>query len=323
MTDAKIQVTVSEATRQRTWTSIDWNVNRRIVRNLRQRIYRASREGDRRKLRSLQNLMLKCQANREMSIRRVTQINAGSSTPGIDKVTVKTPEARTQLMEELSTYEPWKAQPVRRVYIPKANGKQRPLGIPTIRDRCMQAIVTNALEPEWEAKFEPCSYGFRPGRSCHDAIQRIYIIVNVKNKKHWCVDADITGAFDNIQHKTINEALSRFPAKGLIHAWLKAGLVEKERFERTEMGTPQGGVISPLLANIALHGMETAVGISYKKHGTSWDIKGKRALVRYADDFVIFTETKEDALAAKQVMSDWLQEARTHTVRRKRRKSVT
>ena len=122
-----------------------------------------------------------------MSIRRVTQINAGSSTPGIDKVTVKTPEARTQLMEELSTYEPWKAQPVRRVYIPKANGKQRPLGIPTIRDRCMQAIVKNALEPEWEAKFEPCSYGFRPGRSCHDAIQRIYIIVNVTSQKETLV----------------------------------------------------------------------------------------------------------------------------------------
>ena len=308
MTDAKIQVTVSEATRQRTWMNIDWNVNRRIVRNLRQRIYRASREGNRRKLRCLQNLMLKCRANREMSIRRVTQINAGSSTPGIDKVTVKTPEARTQLMEELSTYEPWKAQPVRRVYIPKANGKQRPLGIPTIRDRCMQAIVTNALEPEWEAKFEPCSYGFRPGRSCHDAIQRIYNTVGVKNNKHWVVDADITGAFDNIQHKTINAALSRFSAKSLVNAWLKAGVVEKDRFERTEMGTPQGGVISPLLANIALHGMETAVGISYRKHGTSWNTKGKRVLVRYADDFVIFTETEEDALTAKQIMSDWLHE---------------
>ena len=310
MTDAKTPATVSEAIPQsgRTWQAIDWNANRRIVRNLRQRIYRASREGNRRKLRSLQRLMLKCRANRETSIRRVTQLNAGRDTPGVDKVTVKTPEARTALMVELSTYEPWKAKPVRRVYIPKANGKPRPLGIPTVLDRCMQAVVKNALEPEWEAKFEPCSYGFRPGRSCHDAIERIYSIVNPRSWKHWVVDADITGAFDNIQHKTISDALSRFPAKGLVTAWLKAGLMEKGRFERTEMGTPQGGVISPLLANIALHGMEEGVGIAYKRKGEYWTIKGNRALVRYADDFVIFTETKADALAAKQDISGWLQE---------------
>jgi RNA-directed DNA polymerase len=308
MTDAQIPATVREATQQRAWTDIDWNANRRLVRNLRQRIYRASREGNHRKVRSLQRLMLKCQANRETSIRRVTQINAGRSTPGIDKVTVKTPEARTRLMVELSTYEPWKAQPVKRVYIPKANGKQRPLGIPTIRDRCMQAIVKNALEPEWEAKFEPCSYGFRPGRSCHDAIGRIYQISKPNTRKHWVVDADIVGCFDNIQHETIQTALNRFPAKGLVKAWLKAGLIESERYERTELGTPQGGVISPLLANIALHGMETAVGISYKKAGDGWTVKGKRALVRYADDFVIFAETKEDALDAQQEMSKWLQE---------------
>lgn len=208
----------SEATRQRTWNDIDWNANRCIVRNLRQRIYRASRKGNHRKLRSLQRLMLKCRANRETSIRRVTQINAGRNTPGTDKVTVKTPEARTALMQEISTYEPWKAQPVRRVYIPKANGKRRPLGIPTIRDRVMQAIAKNALEPEWEAKFEPCSYGFRPGRSCQDAIGRIYQIVTPHKKKHWCVDADITGAFDNIQHNIIQSALGRFPAKKLVKA---------------------------------------------------------------------------------------------------------
>ncbi len=310
MTDAMTQETVSEAIPQseRPWQAIDWNANRRIVRNLRQRIYRASRDGNRRKLRSLQRLMLKCRANRETSIRRVTQINDGRDTPGVDKVTVKTPEARTALMAELSTYEPWKAKPVKRVYIPKANGKLRPLGIPTILDRCMQAVVKNALEPEWEAKFEPASYGFRPGRSCHDAIARIYCIANPRSRKHWVVDADITGAFDNIQHDTIREALSRFPAKKLITAWLKAGLLEKERFEYTEMGTPQGGVISPLLANVALHGMEQGVGVTYGRNGRGrWKAKGGRALVRYADDFVIFTETEADALAARQNVSDWLQ----------------
>ena len=308
MTDAKMLATASEATQHRAWQTIDWNANRRIVRNLRQRIYRASREGNHRKVRSLQRLMLKCRANRETSIRQVTQINTGRETPGVDKLVIKTPEARTKLMAEVSTYEPWKARPVKRVYIPKANGKRRPLGIPTILDRCIQAVVKNALEPEWEAQFEPCSYGFRPGRSCHDAIGRIFTVVQPKNRKHWVVDADITGAFDNIQHQTIQTALCRFPAKGLIQAWLKAGLIEGNHFEQTEVGTPQGGVISPLLANIALHGMEQAIGITYKPNRDSWTIKGKRALVRYADDFVIFTETEEDAHQAKQDMSKWLQE---------------
>ena len=309
MTDVKTLATVNEAMRQRAWSSIDWNANRRIVRNLRQRIYRASRAGNRRKLRNLQRLMLKCRANRETSIRRVTQLNAGRETPGVDKLVVKTPEARTRLMAELAQYEPWKAQPVKRVYIPKANGKLRPLGIPTILDRCMQAVVKNALEPEWEAKFEPCSYGFRPGRSCHDAIARIYVLTTPNKRKKWVVDADITGAFDNIQHETIRAALSRFPAKGLVRAWLKAGIVEEERYRRTELGTPQGGVVSPLLANIALHGLEEAAGITYRQNSRgNWKTQGKRALVRYADDFVIFTETEEDAYQAKQDVSNWLQE---------------
>jgi RNA-directed DNA polymerase len=253
--------------------------------------------------------MLKSQANREISIRRVTQLNAGRDTPGVDKVTVKTPEARTRLMAELSTYEPWKVKPVKRVYIPKANGKLRPLGIPTILDRCMQAVVKNALEPEWEARFEPCSYGFRPSRSCHDAIARLYITTNPRNRKKWVVDADITGAFDNIQHETIQTALSRFPAKRLVRAWLKAGIVEEERYKRTELGTPQGGVISPLLANIALHGLEAAAGITYRlSNQGAWITQGKRSLVRYADDFVILTETEEDAYQAKQDVMGWLQE---------------
>ena len=309
MTDAKIQATESEVV-ARAWNDIDWFRDNRIVRDLRQRIFRASRQGNRRKVRSLQRLMLKCQANRELSIRKVTQINAGRCTLGIDKVTIKTPAARTALMEELSSYEPWKAQPVRRVFIPKANGKQRPLGIPTIRDRCMQAIVKNALEPEWEAQLEPCSYGFRPGRSCHDAIQRIHQTAKPNTRKHWVVDADITGAFDNIRHETIHRALRGFPAKRLINAWLKAGVMEKAHFEPTETGTPQGGIISPLLLNIALHGMEAALGITYAYHKDKqqWNNTGKRALIRYADDFVIFTETKEDAITAKQDVSQWLQE---------------
>lgn len=307
MTNVEIQATENVVT-ARHWNDINWSQNNRIVRDLRERIYRAARAGDTRRVRSLQRTMLKSRANRECSIRRCTQLNAGRYTPGIDKLVVKTPEARTKLMRELETYEPWKAQPVKRVYIPKANGKRRPLGIPTIRDRCMQAIVKNALEPEWEAKFEPCSYGFRPGRSCHDAIQRIYNNCRPTNNKKWVVDADIKGAFDNIQHKTILKAIEGFPGQGLVKAWLKAGIVEETRRQKTERGTPQGGIISPLLANIALHGMEQAVGVTYGKQKDSYIVKGKRILVRYADDFVILTDTEEDAHEAKATIEHWLQE---------------
>ena len=300
------ETAVNRARTPTSWADINWCRNRKLVRNLRQRIYRASRQGNHGKLRSLQRLMLKSRANRELGVRQVTQINKGRLTAGVDKLVVKTPQGRTRLVEEVSKYQPWKARPARRVYIPKANGKLRPLGIPTVLDRCMQAVVKNALEPEWEARFEPCSYGFRPGRGCHDAIVRIYGFSIPTTRKKWVVDADIKGAFDNIRHATILGALAGFPARHLVRQWLKAGIVDRGVFAETTAGTPQGGIASPLLANIALHGMESAVGVAYKKHYDSYEIKSKRALIRYADDFVIFAETREDAEAAKSDIARWL-----------------
>ncbi|MFC1714213.1 reverse transcriptase domain-containing protein [Candidatus Poribacteria bacterium] len=141
--------------------------------------------------------MLRSYSNILVSVRRVTQINKGKNTPGVDKMLVETPTARSKLVDDLSCFTPWKARPVRRVYIPKLNGrKKRPLGIPTIKCRCLQAMVKNALEPYWEAKFEGISYGFRPGRSTHDAIARVYTMTRPNSKKKWVVDADIKGAFD-------------------------------------------------------------------------------------------------------------------------------
>jgi RNA-directed DNA polymerase len=167
------------------------------VRNLRQRLFRATQEGNWRKVRSLQRLMLRSRANVLLSVRRVTQINQGKNTPGIDKVTIKTPKERGQLADDILTYTPWRAKATRRVYIPKANtAKLRPLGIPVIRDRTLQSIVKNALEPSWEARFEGSSDGFRPGRGCHDAIGKIYQRCRPNKRKKWVLDADIRGAFD-------------------------------------------------------------------------------------------------------------------------------
>jgi RNA-directed DNA polymerase len=288
------------------WDLVDWREANRIVTNLRQRIFRAARANDHRKVRSLQKLMLRCRSNILMSVRRVTQVNAGRNTPGVDKVLVKTPAARGELVDLLATFQPWRAKPVRRVYIPKKSdsSKRRPLGIPTIMIRCLQAMVKNALEPAWESRFEGSSYGFRPGRNAHDAIEKIYNFARANTRKKVVVDADITGAFDNICQEFLLNALGDVPGKALIKQWLKAGYLEDGRYHDTPTGTPQGGVISPLLLNIALHGMEAALGIKHDCQGTSI---GKRAVVRYADDFVVFCESHEDALVVRnRILPDWL-----------------
>ena len=303
------------------WNAVNWRKVKGRVRNLRKRIYRATQEGDYRKVRSLQKLMLRSYANTLQSVRRVTQDNAGSKTAGIDKVLVKTPKARGALVDDLMLFQPWRAKPVRRIYIPKSNGKRRPLGIPTIQDRCHQARVKNALEPEWEAKFETCSYGFRPGRGCHDAVEDVWSLAS-QGKRVWVLDADIQGAFDNIDHHALLKLIRNAPGKELIRQWLKADFVEEDRQHETLAGTPQGGVISPLLANIALHGMEEALNIKRRQNpsrkGTR-DEKNAYALVRYADDFVVLTRTKEQAEDAIAILRPWLQERGLHLSEEKTR----
>ena len=216
------------------WHNVNWREANRMVRNLRRRIFRATQNGNWRNVRNLQRLMLRSFSNVLLSVRRATQENQGRKTAGVDRVLVKTPQQRGKLADDLAKHQDWTPKPARRVYIPKPNGSKRPLGIPTIRDRCLQAIVKNALEPCWEAQFEGVSYGFRPGRSPHDAIEKIYQAARPNKTKKWVVDADIKKCFDNI----------------------------------------------------ALHGLEIAMGVKYNNRG---EIRGKRILVRYADDLVSAT----------------------------------
>lgn len=286
------------------WHAIDWRTVNRHVRNLRQRIFKAERMNDHRKVRSLQQLMLRSYSNTLQSVRRVTQDNHGKHTPGVDKVVVTTATGRTALVAHLHHSQPWKASPVRRVYIPKQNGKLRPLGIATIADRAMQARVKNALEPQWEARFEPRSYGFRPGRSAHDAIEAIFRLATPHGRRKWVVDTDIKSAFDHLSHEFLLTALAEFPAKHLIRQWLKAGVMDQGTLVATTSGAPQGGPISPLLLNIALPGMETALGSRRYRNTTLTPTSC--ALVRYADDLVVFCATQAEAEQTVTALSAWL-----------------
>ena len=294
------------------WEHVDWRGHEGQVRRLRGRIFKAVQEGDWPLARNLQKLMLRSWSNTLVSVRQATQRNAGRRTAGIDGLVALTSQARAEMAvrvhASIGSHLP---SPVRRVYIPKASdkAKMRPLGIPVISDRCHQARVRNALEPEWEARFEPRSYGFRPGRGCHDAIESLFNTLRGKSRRVWILDADLAGAFDKISHEHLLEMLGGFPAKGMIAGWLKAGIFEAGKgFAPTGEGTPQGGIISPLLLNIALHGLEEAAGVRYHTGNYSGTVRpGCPVLTRYADDLVVCCYSRQQAEQVKAQLAGWLE----------------
>lgn len=298
------------------WADINWKLVKKRVRNLRQRIYRATQNGQWNRVRSLMKLMLRSYSNLLLSVRRITQENQGKRTAGLDGQTALTSEQRVQLVKRMQAKTLWQVHPTKRVYIPKANGKSRPLGIPTLENRVAQTIVKNALEPSWEARFESHSYGFRPGRSCQDAIAQCHTRLR-NGGDTWILDADLKGAFDHLSHQFVLNTIGQVPGRELIKQWLKAGYVEAEMFHATDEGVPQGGVISPLLLNIALNGMEQLLSsyVTISTHQPPVDAKRARpykkksptyGYCRYADDFLITAKTKVDIEAIIPVLQNWL-----------------
>lgn len=287
------------------WNSIPWRKLERMVFKLQKRIYQAKRRGNVQAVHRLQRLLVTSRSARFLAVRRVTQDNQGKKTAGVDGMKSLTPPQRVELARHLHFSA--KAQPTRRVWIPKPGTKeQRPLGIPTIPDRAAQALLKAALEPEWEAVFEPNSHGFRPGRSAHDAVAAIWIGINKKPK--FVLDADIAKCFDRINHDALLEKLNTTPIfRRAIQAWLKAGVVDGEELFPTTEGTPQGGVISPLLANVALHGLETAIKSAFPRWSPTNSQEGwKPIVVRYADDFVVLHQNREVIEQIKQQATEWL-----------------
>jgi len=295
------------------WDAVDWRACEQDVRRLRQRIFKAAREQDWPKVRNLQKLMLRSRANTLVSVRQVTQRNAGRKTAGIDGEVALTSEARAQVAVRVhQSISSWRPVAVRRVHIPKASNraKLRPLGIPVMMDRCHQQRVRSALEPEWEAWFEPRSYGFRPGRSCQDAIAAIYnACKGPRASRVWALDADLAAAFDRIDHDHLLASIGSFPARDMISGWLKAGVFEAGKgFAPTVEGTPQGGVISPCLLNVALHGLEEAAGVRYRAGGTrpGGTERGSPVAIRYADDVVVLCGSQQQAGHVKARLAEWL-----------------
>jgi RNA-directed DNA polymerase len=273
------------------WHSINWKAATEMVRRLQARIVKATKEGKWHKVHALQHLLTHSLSGKVLAVRRVTE-NQGKNTPGVDKILWKDPESKGMAIHQMQR-RGYKALPLRRVYIPKPNGKKRPLGIPTMKDRAMQALHLQALDPIAETLADPNSYGFRKERSCADAMDQCATVLLNGTRPQWILEGDIKSCFDKISHSWL---LSHIPMdKTILNTWLKAGYMDKSVLYPTDDGTPQGGIISPVLANMALDGLERILQKKYPHSGRR-ALKGMNKqvnLVRYADDFIITGISKE------------------------------
>jgi RNA-directed DNA polymerase len=273
------------------WHGINWAECHRQVRRLQARIVKATQEGRFGKVKALQWLLTHSFSGKAIAVKRVTE-NQGKKTPGVDGKTWPTPEAKSQATLSLKRrgYQPL---PLRRVYIPKSNGKLRPLGIPAMKDRAMQALHLLALEPVAETTADRNSYGFRPERSTADAIEQCFIALANKRSAKWILEGDIKGCFDNISHQWM---LDHVPTdQTTLRKWLKAGYVENRQLFPTKEGTPQGGIISPTLANITLDGLQSRLDTAFgrPRYADGKQTKLMVNFVRYADDFIVTGRSKE------------------------------
>jgi len=283
------------------WTRLEWSEIQYKVSRLQSKIYQASLTGDKSSVVKYQKILINSYSAKLLAIKKVTQDNKGKKTAD--------GEEWVKLAQNLEL--DGKASPLTWVQVPKSNGESRNLGVPTQEDRAKQALARMALEPEWEAKFEPNTYGFRPGRSCHDAISAIEI--QVRTRTNYVLSVDIGGCFDKIKHEVIVERCNTFPIMDRqIRAWLKSGVMTGEIFQPMERGMPVGGVISPLLANIALHGLETHISGKFPYISAN-QAQGKPGrIVRYAHDFVVLHWEEETIKAAKTEVETWLGEIGLH-----------
>src|SRR5216684_261381 len=274
------------------WYAINWPTIHRNVRRLQVRIVQATKESRWGRVRALQHLLTHSYSGKVLAVRRVTE-NNGKATPGVDQEIWDTPEKKTQAVHALKR-RGYQSQPLRRVYIPKSDGKtMRPLGIPTMKDRAQQALYLLALAPVVETTADKNSYGFRQQRSCADAIQQCFLALKSANTQ-WILEGDIKSCFDKISHDWL---LAHVPIdRVILQQWLKSGYMDKHGLHETTDGTPQGGIISPALANCALDGLERLLREKYPAGKRLKSLGGEKPcvnLVRYADDFVITSKSKE------------------------------
>jgi RNA-directed DNA polymerase len=271
------------------WHAIDWRAAHRNVRRLQARIVQATQAGRWGKVKALQRLLTHSYSAKAVAVKRVTE-NRGKRTAGVDGETWSTPEQKAKAIRKLGRRRGYRPAPLRRVYIPKKNGKLRPLGIPTMNDRAEQALHLLALDPVAETLLDPNSYGFRRERSTADALEQCYIVLAKKRSPEWILEGDIKSCFDEISHEWMTAHIPM--DRQMLRQWLKAGYIEKQVWHPTDSGTPQGGIISPVLANLALNGLEKAIREKYRK-GNRLSKQAQVNVIRYADDFIITGSSKE------------------------------